>query len=380
MSIVLFICQGYSPYYGGAENALTATAEEAAKDTSLDVHVLTSDIGGRLPSFEKLNGVSVHRVSAAKKKWSCHTVKELLSFYFAASKQIDTLHTEIVPDFIIAHFTMPAGLVARRWFLKYGVPYSVVLHGSDVPGYQPDRFKFIHIPMQVVAKLVWKKAKAVIAVGKPLKKLAHKTWQGDIQVIPNGVNLDAFYPMKDKIVTNQISPIRFAVTAQLIYRKGIQYIIEALTLLNEKQKNELEINIYGTGPYKDELEKMVVAAGVEDKIFLRGLIEKADMCETLQGNDMFLMSSLQEGLPLSLLEAMACGLPAIVTRVGDIESVFKDKEDGILINPSSALEIKEAFENILSNPTQINDMRESVIKKSKLFSWDIIWQQYKELM
>jgi glycosyltransferase involved in cell wall biosynthesis len=380
MRKILFICQGYAPYYGGAENALTATAEEAAKDTSLEVHVLTSDIGGRLSPLEKLNGVNVHRVSAAKKDWSCHTVKELLSFYFAASKQIDNLQKNIAPDFIFAHFTMPAGLVARRWFLKYAVPYSVVLHGSDVPGYQPDRFKLIHIPMQIAARMVWAKAKAVVAVGKPLKELAHKTWKGNIQVIPNGVNLETFYPLKNKIITDQTSPVKFAVTAQLIYRKGIQYIIESLTLLNEQQRNELEINIYGTGPYRAELEKMVLSAGVENIIFFRGLIDKDDMCKTLQGNDMFLMSSLQEGLPLSLLEAMACGLPAIVTRVGDIESVFTDKEDGILIDPGSALEIKDALVNVLNNRTQINAMRESVIKKSKSFSWDIIWNQYKEIM
>ena len=166
----------------------------------------------------------------------------------------------------------------------------------------------------------------------------------------------------------------------MIYRKGIQYIIEALTLLTEQQRDKVEINVYGTGSYKDELEKMIMVAGVEDKIFFRGLIDKDNMCKTLQGNDMFLMSSLQEGLPLSLLEAMACGLPAIVTRVGDIESVFTDKEDGILINPGSALEIKEAFENILNNRIQIDEMRKSVIEKSKAFSWDIIWRQYKEMM
>ena len=69
---------------------------------------------------------------------------------------------------------MPAGLVARKWFLKHGVPYTVVLHGSDVPGYQPNRFKLIHIPMQIVARMVWNKAKSIVAVGQPLKQLAHK--------------------------------------------------------------------------------------------------------------------------------------------------------------------------------------------------------------
>jgi len=380
MLSVLFICQGYAPYYGGAENALTATAEEAAKDSSLDIHVLTSDIGGRLPSFEKLNGVSVHRVSATKKEWSCHTVKELLSFYFAASKQINALQKEIKPDFVFAHFTMPAGIVARKWFLKYNVPYAVVLHGSDVPGYQPDRFKLIHIPMQIVAKMVWKKAKSVVAVGQPLKELAQKTWNGNISVIPNGVDLNTFLPLKDKTITTETTPIKFAVTAQLIPRKGIQYLIEALSLLSDEQKKDIEINVYGTGPYKEELDNMVSDNGVENQIFFRGLIPKEDMCETLQGNDMFFMSSLQEGLPLSLLEAMACGLPAIVTKVGDIESVFKDKEDGLLINPGSSEEIRVAIEYILNNRTLINEMRKSVLEKSQAYSWDKIWKRFKEIV
>jgi glycosyltransferase involved in cell wall biosynthesis len=380
MLTILFICQGYAPYYGGAENALTATAEEAAKDSSLNIHVLTSDIGGRLLSFEKLNGVSVHRVSAKKKEWSCHTVPELISFCFEASKQIDSMHKEINPDYIFAHFTMPAGLVARKWFLKYQVPYTVILHGSDVPGYQPARFKLIHIPMQIVAKMVWKKAKSVVAVGRPLKELAQKTWNGNVSVIPNGVDLDIFRPLKDKVITNETTLIKFAVTAQLIPRKGIQFLIEALSLLTDEQKKDVEINVYGTGPYKEELEILVLDYGVKDQIFFRGLIPKSDMCEALQGNDMFLMSSLQEGLPLSLLEAMACGLPAIVTRVGDIESVFKDKEDGVLINPGSSKEIRVALEYILKNKALINEMRKSVIEKSQAYSWDIIWKRFKELV
>jgi len=380
MLIVLFICQGYSPYYGGAENALTATAEEAAKDTSLDIHVLTSDIGGRLPSFEKLNGVSVHRVSAPKKDWTRHTAGELIGFYLSATKKIDSLQSDIKPDFIFAYFTMPAGLAARKWFLKYKVPYAVVLQGSDVPGYQPDRFKIIHIPMQLVARMVWKYAKRVTAVGRPLKELAQKTWNGEISVIPNGVDIKRFVPAEDKKFPDGTSQIKFALTSQLIPRKGIQYLIESVEMLADEHRKRIEVNIYGTGPYKDELVKMVKTAGVEDEIFFRGLIEKENMCETLQGNDMFLMSSLQEGLPLSLLEAMACGLPAIVTRVGDVESVITNGENGLLINPASPNDIKDAIETVLNNPKLIENMREKAIAKSCDFSWDIIWQQYKELM
>ena len=380
MSTVLFICQGYAPYYGGAENALTAIAEDAAKDPTLDVHVITSDIGGRLSAFEQLNGVNIHRVSAPKKEWTRHTVKELLGFYFSVTKQINSLQTKIKPDFIFAHFTMPAGLVARKWFLKYKTPYVVVLHGSDVPGYQPDRFKLIHVPMQVVSRMVWKHAKNVVAVGQPLKELAQKTWNGKISVIPNGVDLNIFTPADQKQFPDSTSLIKFAYPAQLIPRKGIQYLIQAISLLSEAHKDRVKINIYGTGPYKAELEKMIEGLGLNEQLQLCGLIEKDDMCQTLQSNDMFIMSSLQEGLPLSLLEAMACGLPPIVTRVGDIESVITNNQDGILIQPASQEDIKDALEKVLNTPSLIPEMRDKTIERSHAFSWDKIWQQYKEMM
>jgi glycosyltransferase involved in cell wall biosynthesis len=294
--------------------------------------------------------------------------------------QIGYLQTKINPDFIFAHFTMPAGLAARKWFLKYKIPYVVVLHGSDVPGYQPGRFKLIHIPMQIVARMVWKHAEHVVAVGHPLKELANKTWKRDISVIPNGVDLNIFVPLENKEFPDSTSQIKFALTSQLIPRKGIQHLIQAISMLSEEHRKRLKINIYGTGPYKTELEKMIDSSGLNEQIQLCGLIAKENMCQTLQSNDMFIMSSLQEGLPLSLLEAMACGLPPIVTRVGDVESVITNNQDGILIQPASPEEIKSALEKVLNNPSIISEMRDKTIGRSHEFSWDKIWRQYKELM
>lgn len=378
MTRILFICQGYAPYYGGAENALTATAETAAKDNQLDVHVLTSDIGGRLSPFEYTNGVSIHRVHTKKKEWTRHSVKELISFYCAAVKCMDKLHKKIAPDYIFAHFSMPAGLVAHKWNSKYKVPYTTILHGSDVPGYQPDRFGMLHFPMQVVARRVWNRADNVVAVGKPLKELAMKTWEGPISVIPNGVDGSVFFPADNEVPENGV--INFALTAQLIPRKGIGLLVEAVDSLSPEHKAQVKVNIYGTGPMLEELLQLIDDKKLKNNIALCGLIAREDMNAVLQTNQMFIMSSLQEGLPLSLLEAMACGLVPISTAVGDIASVIKNYENGILIEPGKPEAIKTAIEYALDNRDSIRKMRDKTLATAAHYSWDRIWSQYKALI
>ncbi|MBT3193520.1 MAG: glycosyltransferase, partial [Verrucomicrobia bacterium] len=98
MPRLLIICHGYPPYYGGAERAAAAIAEQAARSGHDSVHVLTSDIGGRLPAQEERNQVTIHRVHSPKKEWTRHSIGELLAFYLIARRRLKALHAQIQPD------------------------------------------------------------------------------------------------------------------------------------------------------------------------------------------------------------------------------------------------------------------------------------------
>lgn len=134
---LLVISHGFPPYYGGAEHVAGHLAAAAVSSGRWNVDVLTSDIGGRLAPRDSWRGVTVVRVPGRKREWTNHTVSELLYFQLSALRRYDLKR----PDWILAHFSLPGGEVARQIAAKFGVPYTVVLHGSDVPGYQNSRFR-----------------------------------------------------------------------------------------------------------------------------------------------------------------------------------------------------------------------------------------------
>jgi len=378
-SSLLLICQGYPPYYGGAEGAAAGIASEAAESAGFNVSVLTSDIGGRLRERETINGVSVFRIPAMKREWSRHTVPELLSFYISAIRRLQHVHKDVCPDYVLGVFTMPAGLIALRYSRKFKIPYSVILQGSDVPGYQPGRFRLLHPIMRFVARRVWSNAEHVFAVGSPLKELALQTWpEGNIEVIPNGVDTDAFHPSEKQNEDGE--RLRMVVVSQLIERKGIQYLLEALSGLTPELLSRLNVDVYGSGDFLATLEAQVRSLGLSEIVSFCGLLETEELSKKLRNADLFVLPSLQEGLPLALLEAMACGLPVVATSVGDVPVVVIDGVNGRLVPPADSRSLCCAISELLENSDSRVRLGAQARPTAEKYSWRAIWTRYANTM
>lgn len=125
-------------------------------------------------------------------------------------------------------------------------------------------------------------------------------------------------------------------------RKGQRFIIEALKELPENLLGKIHINIIGNGTIKDELYNTCKDNNILD--FISFLGSRTDIAEILAENDIFILPSLGEGLPISILEAMRQGLPIISTRVGGIPEMIIEGETGFLIEPS-----KEGVKDFLMN-------------------------------
>ena len=106
-------------------------------------------------------------------------------------------------------------------------------------------------------------------------------------------------------------------------------------------------NDFGDGPLREELQKQVEDLGISDKVYLAG--EVSDVRSYLLKADIFASSSLYEGLPLSMLEAMAAGLPIVANNVGGIPDIIKDGYNGYLIPLGEKEKYIEALDEIISN-------------------------------
>lgn len=374
---LLVVSHGFPPYYGGAEHVAGLLAAAAVSSGRWDVDVLTSDIGGRLPASETWRGVNVVRVPARKKKWANHTVPELLSFLNSASRNIEIRR----PDWILAHFTLPGGEVARRLAAKFDVPYSVVLHGADVPDSQKGRFGLLYPMVKPLVRRVWRQAAHVIAVSGTLRDLALRTWPGGrMDVVPNGVDVDRFQPVEREEDRPRDKNIVVLVVARLIEIKGIQHLLTALSLLPEPLRQKIDLQVCGTGPYEADLRRQADRLGNTAQVHFAGLLPYEQIPVRLQEADIFVLPSLQEGLPLSLLEAMASGLPVVATAVGGIPNVLRDEENGLLVPAADSQSLCGALARLLADPALRRRLGGAAHRDAMAWSWAAMWKRYEALL
>lgn len=150
---------------------------------------------------------------------------------------------------------------------------------------------------------------------------------------------------------------------RLVALKGVDILLKAISLLKDEVPN-LKCVIVGEGPCEEELRKASVEMGLSARIFFVGF--KDDVRPYLHMGDIFVNSSSDsyvECLPLSVLEAMACGLPCIGSKAGGVPELISDQEDGLLITPGSLDDLRVAIKRLGCNHTERKRMGELAREK-----------------
>jgi len=174
-----------------------------------------------------------------------------------------------------------------------------------------------------------------------------------IKTIPNGLPVEAFEgcpqlasPLCDddrKVGGKKV----IGMVARLDLQKGFEYLLRAIRDLR-KMFPGIVLVIVGEGPDRKTIEGMVQEYGLQANVVLAG--QRNDMPGVYAAMDIFVLPSLNEGLPMTLLEAMASSKPVVATRVGAIPSVIADGENGFLVGPRDSAGLKNAISRLLANP------------------------------
>ena len=252
--------------------------------------------------------------------------------------------------------------------MKLNKPYIVSLRGSDVPLYN-ERFKYLDkLVFKRLSKKIWKKAYSVVANSKGLKDLALlSSPEQDISVIYNGVDVDKFVPDKNK---NRNKKITLISTGRLIPRKGYKYLLEAL-----KDFSGFRLILLGGGVQREELEECAKENNIDLKCF--GKVDHSVLIDKLNEADIFILPSLNEGMSNSVLEAMSCGLPVIVTDVGGSEELIND--NGFIVKKGSSEEIKKVLTIYQNNPKLILEHGIKSREIARNMSWKKMAGSYLEI-
>ena len=160
------------------------------------------------------------------------------------------------------------------------------------------------------------------------------------RVVPNGVDLDRFS------ATPRPTPGRVIMVGRLADPKQPDLAVRAVHAVR-RRRPEAHLLLVGDGPRQGEVEQLVAELGAEDTVELLG--RRDDVAELLAGSACLLLASRYEGCPLSVLEAMAAGLPVIVTRMGGIDEVVDHGRTGLVVDPDAGA-IADALDTLMCDP------------------------------
>jgi glycosyltransferase involved in cell wall biosynthesis len=198
-------------------------------------------------------------------------------------------------------------------------------------------------------RMALKRFNSLAAVSEPVaQRLIDSGVPGrKIKTIANGINVEPFQHAHPLPALTFDGHKIVGMVARLDLQKGFDYLLRAVRELCGIFR-ELKVVIVGEGPDRKLIEDMIRQYSLESNVILAG--QQADMPGVYAAMDIFVLPSLSEGLPMTILEAMAASKPAIATRVGAVPSVIKHGETGLLVDPRDVDGLRDALARLLSQP------------------------------
>lgn len=371
---ILLINNEFSPIGGGGSIVTRYAAKELIR-LNHEVHIVTSSYKD-LPRYEIKDGYHIHRVPAIRKRADYCSVWELAIFSLSALIFCLRFVRQFKPAIIQAYFAVPAGGIAYVINKIYKIPYCIFLGGSDVPYANKVRYRLLYPFLSPMIKIFWRNATAVTACSQGLIADA-KAYdpQQEFILIPNGVDLEHFRPS----TMEHEGPIRILMVGRLIKRKGFQYLISAIPPLLNKTRKKFVVELLGSGPDETSLRDLIKELKVESLVRFLGPSSYGELPRHYQRADLFVLPSTSEGMPLVLLEAIASGLPAVVSKVEGNDELVKHEKNGYVLTLSQILEPKifsEYLFRLIDNVNLRKDMGIESREIAKSFGWKEIINKY----
>jgi len=243
------------------------------------------------------------------------------------------------PDILHAHYASSYGLLGA---LSGFHPYCISVWGSDV--YE---FPNTGAIAKEILKSNFKKADKIFSTSFAMLKEIEKYTNKEIEEIPFGVDINRFKkPEKDldkkDIVIGTIKDL------EEVY--GIEVLLKAFEILAKRNPLlPLKLLIVGKGSLEAELKKLSVTLGISDKVEFPGYISPDHVADYHNMIDIFMCLSHAESFGVSVVEAMACSTPVVVSNVGGLPEVVIDKKTGIVVEPDDPDSAASAIEWLLNN-------------------------------
>jgi len=335
-----------------------------------EVHLITYD-----PTDHPIDGVIEHVIPS----W----VQNMYVSFWPKQVAINRIIRRIKPDLVHAHFIAKYGFHLP---FSGNYPKIVTAWGDDVL-ILPRSSRILNFFTRYVLRSV----DLIYAVSHDIRNHIINDFEipeGKVHYLPFGVDTDLFYPKTHMHNDNQDIIVVFS-------NRRFFPVYDISTLINGfaqayASDRRLRLILKMDGPDERKYREQVNSLGISDIVLFKkktsySNIAYADIPDDYRNADIYITTSLSDGTPVSLLEAMASGLPCIATSVGGIPEWIEDTKTGLLITPGSPEETAQAILKLASDPVLCSRMgsaaREVVLKNGQ---WNTLMAQaekdYQELI
>lgn len=341
------------------------------------VNIFTTSINSK-DSFERLNGVNIYRYGTNFKIGNGNISFNLL--LKPPRHKVDIVH---------AHSpSPPSDMAALRYVSKWKVPFVLTYHGdgqenignfirnTSVSFYN----RYVLDKFMSRADVIISPSKHYIDESRFLGKYRDKT-----VVIPNGINIDDFDVLysrercREKLGLPIDSKIILFV-GTLIQHKGHGVLLKAVPKILKNIPNA-KLVFVGDGGMKEELERICKRLNVEKHVKFAGFV--GDISKKplyYRAADVFVLPSTgPELFGIVNLEAMACGIPIVASKIGGIPDIVKDGENGLLVPPRNSKVLADAIIYLLENEDIREKMGKNGREKVEDYSWEMIAEETEKV-
>jgi len=359
-----------------------------------DVYVLCPHAPGTLAS-EQMDGVQIRRFRYAPERLETlvqgggivnnlkhQPWKWLLVVPFMAALTWHTarLIRHLKPDVVHAHWIVPQGLalLLARPLVQRLPPFVLTSHGGDLFGLRgaiATRLK----------RWVLGKADATTVVSRPMAAIATSLGADPrrLAIIPMGVDFhERFTPgaIRDR------TPGEILFVGRLVEKKGLRYLVEAMPRVIARVPHA-HLTIAGYGPEETALRQLVATQGVGDKVTFLGALPQHTLPDLYRRAAVFVApfvradSGDQEGLPVALTEAIACGCPAVVGDLPALDDLLEPSDANLRVSPRDSSALAAAVITVLRDPGA-SARRASALRArlAERLDWDVIARRYAGLL
>lgn len=218
------------------------------------------------------------------------------------------------------------------------------------------------LPLRLYAALDKRLARycdAVIGVSEPVtQELRRHVPALKVSHIGNGIDTEVYRPLMPRTDAKQALGLSGKTLVGFVGRlsadKGISHLLQALATMPASLAESVHAVIVGDGEHRGALESEARTLGLTGRVHFLG--NRRDTPLLYTAFDVFVLPSRREGFPMVLLEAMACSLPAIATRVGDVDRIIEQGVSGLVVEPADTAALQQALQTVLAEPDRAKRM------------------------